>query len=160
MARNCDFVEGSQKDFFCQFQLEELQNRIEASETNTADKLRHLEQVQNLAIEYSMSSVPGSPQPSPTIAVAETDTISPTITLMPSDTQVNTPTIEVVTNVGTDQVDSKSAVSSLYVSSEQVDKSSSKGICQESDTNNQIQTNHEDTQNVDTLMPHGVQNGH
>ena len=107
-----------------------------------------------------MSSVPGSPQPSPTIAVSETDTISPTITLMPSDTHINSPTVEVVTNGGTDQVDAKSAVSSLYVSSEQVDASSSKVICQVSDTNNQKQSDHEETQDIDTLMPHSVQNGH
>ena len=107
-----------------------------------------------------MSSTPGSPQPSPTIAVTETDTISPTITLMPSDTHVNSPTVEVVTNGSTDQVDSNTAVSSLYASSGQVDTSSSKVICQVSDTNSQKQSDHEDTQNVDTLMPHGVQNGH
>ena len=78
----------------------------------------------------------------------------------PSDTHINSPTVEVVTNGGNDQVDSKPAVSSLYVSSEQVDMSSSKVICQVSDTNNQKQSNHIETHNVDTLMPHGVQNGH
>ena len=106
-----------------------------------------------------MSSIPGSPQPSPTIAVTETDTISPTITLMPSDSHLNSPTVEVVTNGGTDQVDSNRALSSLYASSEQVDMSSSK-MCQVSDTDNQNQPNHEKTQGIDTLMPHGVQNGH
>ena len=104
-----------------------------------------------------------SPQPSPAIAVTEIDTISPTITLMPSDTHINSPMVEVVTNGGNDQVDAKSAVSSLYASSEQVDTSSSKVICQVSDvsdTNNQKQPDHEETQDIDTLMPHGVQNGH
>ena len=41
-----------------------------------------------------------------------------------------------------------------------IDISSSKVICQVSDTNNQKQPNHEETQGVDTLMPHGFQNGH
>ena len=107
-----------------------------------------------------MSSVPGSPQPSPTIAVTEADTVSPTITLMPSDTHINSPTVEVVTNGGTDQVDSNRALSSLYASSGQVDASSSKAMCQVSDTNNLKQPDHEETQDIDTLMPHGVQNGH
>ena len=78
---------------------------------------------------------------------------------MPSDTHINS-TVEVVTNGGTDQVDSKSALSSMYVSSGQVDTSSSKVICQVSDTNSQKQPDHEETHDVDTLMPHGVQNGH
>ena len=79
---------------------------------------------------------------------------------MPSDTHINSPTVEVVTNGGTDQVDSKSALSSLNMSSEQVDISSSKVIRQVLDTNSQKQPDLEETQDIDTLMPHGVQNGH
>ena len=58
-------------------QLEALQNRLESSEANMADKLHHLEQAQQLAIEYSMSSGQDSPQPSPTIHRSKSDSCQP-----------------------------------------------------------------------------------
>ena len=134
------------------FQLEALQYRIESSEANTADKLRHLEQVQQLAIEYSASSDPSSPQPSPTVNVTKPNSMQPAITLVHSSSDY----IAVVSaNSGTDQINSKYSASNSNDSSEQADIVSGKlkNSVSEGDTQTPKQT-----QNVDTLMPQGIVN--
>lgn len=52
-------------------QLEKLQARLESTESELADKLRNLQRIQQAAIEYTMSSTPASPEPSPSISRSE-----------------------------------------------------------------------------------------
>ena len=151
------------------FQLEALQNRLEASEANTADKLRHLEQVQQLAIEYSMSSGPGSPQPSPTVHRSKSDShqpskipqlvttyptcVSPTVTLADSGRSHlpesrNSP---VIVNGDSTEMDSFLVVSSVNDEITAADSESEK-----------LRNSSADTEmpkvKVDTLMPASVSN--
>lgn len=155
-------------------QLEELQHRIEDSETNTADKLRHLEQVQQLAIEYSMSSTPDSPAQSPTVTVTRSNPSQPPITLAAINSSYVPPTLVLGANAETDQVDSgTSSIEINGISTEEPEvesllKSDRNGldsvtVTSEKDEGETLTgTQNSDTQNqkanIDTLMPSGVVN--